>query len=187
MSRSFSDYTNVFFWSFKRMDNVNYNFTIIEALFEAKKINGTPSHFNKPIIILMVSIIECILYDFIQRIYQHVHETIPNLEVEAVSDTRSKKLDQLEVLIAHARKNNLLRSVNEDIYNVLDYLRKVRNRIHIHNAQQQLDDDEYKIFTGINLEMACQMLIKVCEVLCHVYPRPNREFVSMVDFPKPWI
>jgi len=187
MPRQFSDYTNVFFWNFKRMDNTNYNFSIVEKLCEAKRRNENGPLFNKPIIILLVSIIECILYDFIKRINEYSGEIIPNLEEEAVLDTKTKVLDQLESLIAHIRKNNLLRaSPDESIYDDLDHLRKVRNRIHIQNLYQQLDKDEYNVFTNINLQMAEKCLERVCEVLCHVYPRPNREFVSMSNFPCLW-
>lgn len=188
MLRKFSDYTNVFFWSFKRMDNANYNFQIVEILCGAKKRNSNNLLFNKPIIVLIVSIIECVLYDFIQRVNEHSAETIPNLEEAIVLDTKAKILDQLEPLIAHVQKNNLLRTTpGDNIYSDLDHLRQVRNRIHIQNAQQQLDKDEYNVFTNENLRIAGETLERVCEVLCHVYPRPNRDFVPMSDFPHPWL
>jgi len=188
MPRSFSDYTNVFFWDFKRMDNVNYNFQITELLCRVKKQNGNNPLFNKPIILLTVATIECILYDFIKRVTEYSAEEIPNLEEEAILDTRAKTIDQLEVLIAHARKNNLLRASPQDnLYDALTHLRKIRNRIHIQNEPQQLDRDEYRVFTDTALQKAGTCLERICEVLCHVYPRPNREFVSMADFPRPWL
>lgn len=187
MAKSFSDYSGVFFWDFKRMDNTNYNFEILETLCRVKKDNGDNSYFNKPIIITIVSIIECILYDFVRRVTEHRRELIPNLDQTAVDDTRGKILDQLEPLVAHIRKNNLLRaSTGDSIYDDLDYLRRVRNRIHIQNYQQQLARDEHNIWTDSNIKMAGQTLERVCEVLCHVYPRPNADFVSITDFPRHW-
>ena len=61
MPRPFSDFTNQFFWDFKRMDNVNYNFEIIETLYTAKKATGNDGRFNKPIVVLIMGIIECVL------------------------------------------------------------------------------------------------------------------------------
>jgi len=187
MSRPFSDYTIVFFWDFKRMDNANYNFGIIEILYKAKNQNGKDFRFNKPITLAIVSIIECILYDFVRRVNEHRNEIVPNLDDIIVSDTREKTLDQLEPLVAHIKKNNLLRiSGNDSVYDDLDHLRRVRNRIHIQNTQQQLDRDEYNVFTNDNLILSEKCLERICEVLCHVYPRPNRYFCSMSDFPRPW-
>lgn len=188
MSRPFSDYTNVFFWDFKKMDNVNYNFGIVEKLYTVKKQNGSNSFFNKPIIIAILSIIECILYDFVRRVNEHSNEKIPNLDDAFVANTKIKTLEHFEPLIVHIKKNNLLRISNKDsIYDELDHLRKVRNRIHIQNIQQQLDRDECNVFTEDNLKLAEKSLERICEILCHVYPRPDREFCSMSDFPRPWL
>src|SRR3989304_8235025 len=103
MFRPFSDYTNVFFWDFKRMDNVNYNFGIAEILYKAKKQNGNDCRLNKPIILTIVSTIECILYDFVRRVNEHRNEIIPNLDDAIVLDTRAKTLDQLEPLVVHIK------------------------------------------------------------------------------------
>lgn len=185
--KSFDDFTNIFFWDFKRMDNVNYNFSIVEILYKDRKINGDNRLYNKPITVILVSIIECILYDFVQRVTQHSREAIPNMEEAIIDDTRAKELDMLEPLIAHTKKCNLLRAGQDDnIYDDLDLLRKVRNRVHIQNTSKQLDKNEYGVYTDENRKLAEGCLIRVCEVLCHVYPRPNREFLSMSYFPEPW-
>lgn len=169
------------------MDNANYNFQILETICKVKKEKSNNPYFNKPLTVLLIAIIECVLYDFVRRVTEYRQEAIPNLDPTAVDDTRSKTLDQLEPLIAHVKKNNLLRvSSGDSIYDDLDFLRKVRNRIHIQNYQQQLDRDEYKIWIDDNIKMAGRVLERICEVLCHVYPRPDREFVSIIDFPKPW-
>ena len=71
MTRDFADYTNIFFWDFKRIDNVNYNYEIVEKFYKVKKENNNSKYFNKPIILLLASIIECILYDFVKRVNEH--------------------------------------------------------------------------------------------------------------------
>lgn len=188
MARPFSDFINVFFWDFKRMDNTNYNFKILEILYKAKEQSQNSVLFNKPIIISLLSIIECILYDFVKRVSEHRSETIPNLDEFAISEGRGKNFeDQLETLIAYVRKHNLLRvSEEKPLYDDLDFLRKVRNRLHIQNSQNLLARDEYRVWTESNLRKTETMLERLCEVLCHVYPRPNRNFCSMSDFPRLW-
>jgi len=189
MSKPFSDFTGVFFWDFKRMDNVNYNFKILELLYKTKKRDSSRL-FNKPILVTLVSIIECALYDFVKRVDQHRGEVVPNLDKIAVIDSRRKTYtDQLETIIAYIKKHDLLRASedeNPDIYDILDFLRKIRNRLHIQNSQNFLDENEYKIWTEKNLHLGEKALERVCEVLCHVYPRPGSNFYSMSDFPRVW-
>lgn len=186
MAKNFSDYTAIFFWDFKRMDNVNYNFQIIEELFKIKINNNENTQLNKPIILILTAIIECILYDFVRRVTEHRKELIQGLDEEIIDDTRNKICDQFEPLIAHAKKHNLLQDDQGKIYQDLDFIRKLRNRIHIQNRQNQLDRDEYKIWTDTNVVMASEALEKICDTLCNIYPRPNRELISMIDFPRPW-
>lgn len=186
MPNSFEDYTAQFFWDFKRMDNVNYNFRIVELLYTEKKKNDNPL-FIKPIIIILISIIECMLYDFIIRIQTHSADKIPNLEQNIIDDIKAKEIDQFEVIIAQVKKQNLLRaSPNSNIYSDLDLLRKIRNRVHIQNTQQQLNRDDYNVFTKENLQLAEKSLERVCEVLCNVYPRWGKQPLLMADFPRPW-
>lgn len=166
------------------MDNVNYNFEIITTLFNLKSKHSI-SDLNKPITLLLASIIECILYDFVRRVTEHRHELIPGLDEKIIDDTREKICDQFEPLIAHVRKHNLLVS-EPSFYEDLDYIRKLRNRIHIQNRQNQLDKDESKIWTNRNVLMASKSLEKICDVLCNSYPRPKRELISIDDFPRPW-
>lgn len=189
MPCQFSEYTGQFFWSFKRMDNVNYNFQIIETLYLAKKKNDNDLLFNKPIIILIMAIIECMLYDFIIRIHTYKNDPFPNITQSIVSYLKkTSQTDQLKIIIPRIKSQNLLRaSVGDSIYDDLECLRNVRNRIHIQNKYNILSEDEYDIFTESNLKKAEQCLERVCDVLCNVYPRWNRIPLSMNNFPRPWI
>jgi hypothetical protein len=188
MKREFSEYTYIFFWDFKRMDNVNYNFTIVEMLFNLKKESTEGHLLNKTIIIILASIIECIIYDFIRRVNEYRQELIPGIDEEFVDDTRNKICDQFEPLIAHIKKHDLLGSSEEDnVYQDLDFIRRLRNRIHIQNRQHQLDKDEPKIWTNENVLLTSNQLEKICGVLCNSYPRPGRDLISMVNFPRPWV
>jgi len=189
MPRPFSEYTGQFFWDFKRMDNVNYNFSIVEILYTAKKANRNNTHFNKPITILLIAMIECMLYDLIIRIRTHMNDPFPNMNWSIVSFFRGKReTDELKVIITNIQAQNLLRANPGDtIYADLEHLRCVRNRVHIQNRWNTLDRDEPRVFTDAELQTAEQCFEKVCEVLCNVYPRWNKQPLPMVDFPRPWI
>lgn len=76
MAKPFLEFTNNFFWDYKRMDNVNYNFDVLEKLYEAKKTLSNTRLMNKPIIVQIVSIIECCLYDFLTRIKQRTKDPL---------------------------------------------------------------------------------------------------------------
>lgn len=168
------------------MDNTNYNFHIVETLCN-HVASKNDTLFYKPIILLITAIIECILYDFAKRVTEHSQEKIPNIDNESIFDTRSKNLDDLQPLLDHVKKNNLMRINDDDsLYDDLNTLRKMRNRIHIQNKWNSLDKDEYKIWTKQNVQFAGYLLERICEVLCHVYPRPNANFIPMSYFPKPW-
>jgi len=189
MTRPFTEFSGQFFWDFKRMDNVNYNFAIIELLYKAKKINGNDTRFNKPIIILIMAIIECVLYDFLIRINQHRIDSLPNITETLVSFFRnSKETDELKIIIPQIKSQNLLKVNSSDtIYSDLEHLRKVRNRLHIQNKYAVLDRDEFMVFTDFELIRAQDCLEKIFSVLCNDHPRWGKPPIPMSEFPRPWI
>lgn len=188
MPRRFSDFTDQFFWSFKRMDNVNYNFEIVCLLYKSKKENSLDIRFNKPIIVFLMAIVECMLYDFVDRIQTHTNDSFPNITQSIISHFRNAKdSDELKILIPRLQSQNLLRANKTDsIYKDLEDLRKVRNRLHIQNKYNLLDKDENKVFTNDILNLAEKTFEKVCEILCNVYPRWKKQPLPMSDFPRPW-
>jgi hypothetical protein len=189
MPRPFRDYTDQFFWNFKRMDNVNYNFEILTLLYTAKTQNNSDRHFNKPIILTIMAIIECMLYDFDQRIRGFSTDAFPNITSSIVTYFRAmKETDELKVLLPRIKSQNLLRiKTGDTLYDDLEHLRQVRNRIHIQNKYAVLQRDEVNVFTNAEVNLAETCLEKVCEVLCNVYPRWNKQPLPMADFPRPWL
>ncbi len=188
MLKPFSEYTSQFFWDFKKMDNVNYNFEIVELLYRGKEQNNNDKHFNKPILIIIVAIIECMLYDFVVRIQTHRSDTIPNLASAIILFFRNaKETDELKILIPRLQQQNLLRAGPTDtLYADLEELRRLRNRVHIQNKFYLLDKDEYNVYTDEKLKLAEVVFERVCEVLCNVYPRWSKQPLPMSDFPRPW-
>ena len=187
MALTFHDYAYMFFWDFKRMDNTIYNFTVLEKLHEAKNNIGG-NFYNKPIIIIIVSIIECILYDFIRRVTQHTNEKIPGLDPALIFFTRTKTIDDLEPILRYTRKNDILQQgTNTTLYDDLDTLRIIRNRVHIQNRKNQLHKDEDRVWSSINLNKATNALEAVCEIMCYAYIRPDRTLHPYSGFPRPWV
>lgn len=187
MPRQFSEYTGQFFWDFKRMDNVNYNFEILEKLYEIKKQQKTDL-LNKPITITIISMMECMLYDFIIRIKGHIYDKIPNLSQDIIDEIKDKYCeDVFGNIIAQVRKQDLLLASSSIIYDNLEQLRKIRNRIHIQNSKYELAADENSVFIDDNLNLAQNMFERICEILCNVYPRWGMRPIPMVDFPRPWL
>ena len=171
------------------MDNVNYNFDIITLLYKARKENQNDRRLNKPLLVLLVSVIECMLYDFVVRIQTHTNDLIPNLPTTIIYYFRGiRETDELKVIIEKVRAQNLLRaSGNDSIYDDLEVLRKVRNRVHIQNKYHLLERDESDVFTNTRIQLVEQVLERVCGVLCNVYPRWDKQPLSMADFPRPWL
>lgn len=189
MARPFSDFTGQFFWDFKRMDNVNYNFEVIEILYQAKKANNNDLKFNKPIIVLMMGIIECTLYDFLIRINQYRTDPFPNMPQAVVAYLRkTRETDELKYMLPKIKSQNLLQALpTETLYDDLERLRKVRNRVHIQNRYNMQPLDEGRVFTNAELQCAQDCLIKVYDTFCNVYPRWRNQPIPIADFPTPWI
>jgi len=112
------------------MDNAEYNFKIIINLFEVKK-NQVTEIYNKPITILIISTIECILYDLVSRIKEHRHENMPQLSKKSIIVSRNKKLDEFGKVINHVKKYSYLGD-DSNIYTALDSLRIIRNMKWLH-------------------------------------------------------
>ena len=189
MSRPFSDFSGQFFWNFKRMDNVNYNFEVLESLYQAKKVNPTDKHFNKPIIIIIMAIIECTIYDFLIRINQHSSDPLPNITQAVILYLRkTKETDELKYIIPKIKSQNLLQMPTGDtLYDDLEKLRLTRNRIHIQNRYVLLPKDEVNVFTESEVVCAQICMEKVYDTLCNVYPRWRNSPIPMSDFPRPWL
>ncbi len=175
-----------FIWSFKKGDNILYNMEILWTLYDAK--NDSPPlrkmHFNKPIMLVIVAIIECFLDDFVDRIQEHVSDKLPNVTKTEVAEFRKKKLEKFEHYIATARKYNFFEQP-KNFYTALEFLRDVRNRLHIQNTKNKLDKDEHKIFNDLNLHVAEKVFDVIFKTMMEKFPRG----VSQTTFdvtPAPW-
>lgn len=177
-----------FIGGFKTGDNINYNLNCLKALYAAQNA-ASPSEarlFCKPITITLVSIIEALLHDLFFRIKSHTSEGVQNIATQVLDDVRSKTLDQLQTYIASAKKHDLLGASGSDLYEKLDELRQVRNRVHIQNVKKQLDLDEARVFTPNRQKSTEEMLERVLKHVSDKYKRPEHIQGFVDDFELPW-
>lgn len=176
--------TGTFMWSFKKGDNIVYNLEVVWGLYNAKAVSADGRKYNKPILVILVSIVECILDDFSHRIVGHVKDRVPNISQADIAKFRTRKYDKLEHYITASKKFNLF-SKPDSFYDLLDELRKARNRVHIQNSKNQLAADEYNVFTDALLVKAQSALEIVLGTMIVKFPRGSRT-VAPHSVPLPW-
>lgn len=177
-----------FIGDFKTGDNINYNLAVLKSLYECQKsaYAANPEILSKPITITITSIIEALLHDLIFRIQQYTKEGVRDVAVKVLTDVRSKKLDKLQTYIAAIKKHDLLAASGTDLYDKIDELRVVRNRIHIQNVKQQLDRDEENVFT-LNRQVEVEKILE--QIIKHVsdkHTRPPHVKGYVNTFEIPW-
>jgi len=186
------DYINgVFMWSYKKGDNIIYNFDILWALYKAKKhYPEAEMLYNKPITITIVSIIECVLDDFINRIQQHTADPLPNITTSIVKDFKYKgegqslaikKLSKFTHYIDMSKKHKIFGD-NENIYVALHFLRDVRNKVHIQISRE----DENMTFDEKSLKLSEEVLEHIIKTMVEKYPRNKICQTKLINFPFPW-
>lgn len=97
-----------FIANFKLGDNINYNLKILNALYENYESADVykKTLLIKPIILIIMSVIEAILYDFHYRAKWYTREGISNLSEDILLILRSKRIDDLGKYIAAAKKHS---------------------------------------------------------------------------------
>jgi hypothetical protein len=177
-----------FIGDFKLGDNINHNLSVLALLYHY--YNGEDESgkglLRKPIIILLVSIIEAVLHDFHNRIRIFTYEGVVNLPYEIIEYVRGKKTkDELEKYIASARKHDLFVSQDAAFYDLLDELRRLRNRVHIQNTKHDFEPDDWNAFSEARKVKAEQALERTMKTMAAKYPRPpHTKYVA--DFKLPW-
>lgn len=176
-----------FFCLFKTGDNVLYNLSTLNYLYEVyeKATLENKEKLLKPIILTEVAVTEAILHDFHLRIRANVIEGVVGLGTDVVNYVRGKQIDELEAYIASARKHDFFSEANSNFYDRLDELRKIRNRIHIQNTRRYRPADEDMIFTETTKISAEKCLEKVAKTISVNHPRPGnlQDYVGDLHFP----
>jgi hypothetical protein len=178
--------TSTFIWSFKKGDNIIYNFEILDKLYDYKRIGDTRSKrlLNKPITLIIISIVECVLEDFTRRCKHRSTDPLPNITQSQILEYKTKKYDKFEHFSSISHKHNLF-DQEPRFYTMLDYLRKIRNRFHIQNCNNDLEPDEYSVFTDIRLHASEAVLEIIIEKMMTKFPRRTSS-INFSDIVFPW-
>jgi hypothetical protein len=174
-----------FIGEFKTGDNIKHNLEILSFLYDqyAAADDHSKRLLCKPIIVLLVSIIDAVLYDLHTRIKDFTREGVENIVAASIDYIRNlTKLDDLGKCIASAKQHNLL-DQPPAFYVELDDLRKLRNRIHIQNKHKHFEPNEYDAFNEERKKQAEIAVEKTLQKLAEKFARKH-DYVG--DFNLPW-
>jgi len=172
--------------SFKLGDNIVHNLKILRELYTLQE-TGTQNQkklMRKPIIVLIASISEALLFDLYLRIEHYTSEGVPNIPREVLEEIRTKTLDQFAKYINNARSKSLL-GPDAETYDNLHELRKLRNRMHIQNTKNHFEPDDRVAFSCTRQTVAEKTLEHLMRLMERDHTRVGvGGFVS--DFILPW-
>jgi hypothetical protein len=175
-----------FVGSFKVGDNINHNLRVLTLLYSyfENVDNNKKRLLCKPIILIIISIIEAVLHDFHGRIRAYTKEGVSTLAEDVINYIRGKHIDELEKYIMSAKKHDFFDMNDTKFYDTLDSFRKLRNRIHIQNTKNDFESDEYVAFNEKRKVVAEKLLEKTLVVMSEKYSRNFNGYVQ--DFELPW-
>ena len=175
-----------FMGNFKLGDNINHNLKILRKLYSVQE-TGTPDQqmlMRKPIIVLIASIAEALLFDLYLKVEHFTIEGVPSIPAEVLEEIRTKTIDQFAKYIDNAKSKSLLGS-DTDIYDKLHKLRKLRNRIHIQNSKNHFEPDDEVAYSSARQTVAEKTLEYLMKLMERDYTREGVEgFVG--DCILPW-
>lgn len=174
-----------FIGNFKLGDNVNHTLAVLSLLYETqRRVNDSPL-LSKPIIFLIGSVCEAILFDLLEvRAKQFTGEGISGIERDVRDAIRGSHIDTFSKYIACIRKHNLLEG--DGPYDSLEELRKLRNRIHIQNEKGDFQRDDGDAFTMARQRDAEKTLEKLIKTMADRFERPLHTQGHVEDFRLPW-
>ena len=173
-----------FFGDFKIGDNINYNLEVLNILYEAYSRLSDGYKLIKPIVIFNTAIIEAILYDFIENRIRNKSYGDP-IFLEITPQLPNKKADKFKYLIEKSQDYDFFLMEDKAFYNDMDFLRKMRNRIHIQNGRFEEPRKEQEIYhEGLKI-LSEKILEKVIKTMTFHYER-EKKYNYVKDFELPW-
>lgn len=173
-----------FFGKFKTGDNIAYNLKVLKVLYDLGKTN--PKYYKlliKPKVILIVAVIEAIFFDLYSRIRVNTKEGVRGMEDLALK-LQNKKIKQYQEYVKYAKELNIFKT-EEFFYTELEFLGKIRNRIHIQNMWNNEPKNENELFNAKLLgraEISLERLVKVMSKN-HYRRGEFRKYVEKLFFP----
>ncbi|MEX0332158.1 MAG: hypothetical protein AB3N64_12105 [Puniceicoccaceae bacterium] len=174
-----------FMGSFRLGDNIVHNLGTLKVLYEVQN-NGSyevRKFLRKPIIVTIGSIAEAVLYDLYLRINSYVLEGVPNIPESVIEEIRTKTIDEFAKYITNAKSKNLL-GEDPSIYDALDELRKLRNRVHIQNSKNHFESGEWDAFSLNRQRSSEKTLERLLTIMESKYTRKGvGGFVGSFELP----
>ena len=176
-----------FIGNFKLGDNINHNLSILAYLYQRQSDENDKSSWllRKPIIIIIGSIYEAILYDLHLRMKTYTVEGVREAASSVLSYARGKRIDKFKLYITSAMKHLLLGSQSESIYNDLEELRKLRNWVHIQNEKNHFKPNDSQAYSNDRQVSAERALEKLTKIISTNHPRPSHASYHAYDFQFP--
>ncbi len=130
------------------------------------------------------AVAEAIIHDlYVVKISTFTSEGVPNIPDDVLDDIRTKTIDEFAKYISNARSNKLLGD-DSQIYEDLDNLRKLRNRIHIQNTKGHFERDEMDAYTSARQEMAERTLeTLISHMVANHLRKESRQCVAELELP----
>jgi len=180
-------YSSGFIGNFKLGDNIVRNLAILRELYEVQN-SGTHEQaelMRKPIVILIGAVAEALLYDlYVVKIAKFTSEGVPSIPQKMLVEIRTKTIDEFARYISNAKSKSLLGKAS-NLYDSLEELRKLRNRIHIQNAKNHFEPDESIAFSVKRQRDAETTLEQLISYMVNNHMRSiNKQHVA--DFVLPW-
>lgn len=178
-----------FIGTFKLGDNINHNLEILAYFYQRQADpHDTDASWllRKPIIIILGSICEAILHDLHMRMKTYTNEGVRGVAISVLSYVRGKQIDKFEHYISSAKKHSLLGPPTEAIYDDLEQLRKLRNRVHIQNEKNDFEPNDSQAFSRDRQISGERTLEKLIKAISTNHPRPAGVSGHVSDFQLPW-
>ena len=201
-----------FVWSFKIGDNIVFNLRVLNKLYKNRDNDSLKysALYNKPISILIVSVIEAVMIDLIGRI-DEARNDLPKIDEDVIRKIKSliqkyKKKEKVkddlsgEIVLGTRRKNyqmrdtieifkdfSLLEPLDDSIYSSLGAISRFRNRVHILNYFDNFETDESEVFTDKRVLMLEKILNDIILVMEEKYYRHGLSKTSMDSNYNVWL
>jgi len=130
-------------------DNVNENVETLTIIYNHQLTLDVAGQraMRKPIILLCASITEAFMYDLVYRIRYFTREGVAGIPDAIATYLRGVPNDDFSFVIDQCKKHEIIGKKNDPIYNDLRLMRDLRNRIHIQNVKNILEQREHNVFT----------------------------------------
>jgi hypothetical protein len=177
-----------FIGNFKLGDNIHFNTLVLQELYVGFN-DGDANRKRllcKPIIIQLVSIIEAMLYDFHFRVRNHTSEGIVNVGLDVMAAIRGESVDKFAKYIQNVKDHKIIPDEDGKLFDNLDLLRRLRNRVHIQNDRRELELDDMNAFSEYKKTLAERCLERIAKTLAEKYPRKKSAQGYVKDFEFPW-